>query len=300
MMAWQHGMTTIQPVRPADWRFFVRQRRSLVAADIAAAAALTVGALIQLPHDLSGGAVAVSLLAGVACTTSVAWRRFRPTLAAVVAAVGLLVYQLVSSDSQMTFEPYAVVLCYYAAGRLIQTRRRFTLAVVVAVGVGALAGTLAHAGKGQLGSVIGGALLFAILPCAAGTFIARRAALTEELAENSRQLELEQRLLASAVLGAERARIARELHDVIAHCVSVMVIQAGAARLVIGRDRGIALDAARVIEASGREAIDGIRHITGARRREKKTVRQTATRPQRSGEADRACHRCRDHNATTC
>ena len=185
-----------------------------------------------------------------------------------VAAAGLLVYQLVSSDNQMTFEPYAVVLCYYAAGRLIQTRRRFTLAVVVAVGVGALAGTLAHAGKGQLGSVIGGALLFAILPCAAGTFIARRAALTEKLAENGRQLELEHRLLASAVLGAERARIARELHDVVAHCVSVMVIQAGAARLVIGRDRGIALDAARVIEASGREAIDGIRQITGVRRRE--------------------------------
>lgn len=62
--------------------------------------------------------------------------------------------------------------------------------------------------------------------------------------------------------------MARELHDVIAHCVSVMVVQTGAARTVANSDAAAARTALRVVEATGREALDDLRRLVGTRRRE--------------------------------
>jgi len=61
----------------------------------------------------------------------------------------------------------------------------------------------------------------------------------------------------------ERARIARELHDIVAHSMSVMVVQAGGARRILDRDPGRALEAASRIERTGREALGEMRHLLG-------------------------------------
>jgi signal transduction histidine kinase len=61
----------------------------------------------------------------------------------------------------------------------------------------------------------------------------------------------------------ERRRIARELHDLVAHSMSVMVVQAGGARRILDRDPGRALEAATRIERTGREALGEIRHLLG-------------------------------------
>ncbi|MER6221005.1 histidine kinase [Streptomyces sp900105755] len=76
-------------------------------------------------------------------------------------------------------------------------------------------------------------------------------------------LERERKSAADAAVVAERDRIARELHDIVSHNVSLMVVQAGAAREVLGTMPDEAAAALRAVEDAGRGAMTDLRHLLG-------------------------------------
>jgi signal transduction histidine kinase len=237
--------------------------------DVGIAGLLMIGAMAQVPNNRRTLLVIASYGAALVCVTAVAYRRRAPATAAAVAVVALLGYQLVSSDRQMTFEPYAVFLAYYAFGRTLRRRRRgsaFTWSVLLLALV-AFTAVYAHVHQLSGPNVAGSWVLFAIIPAAGGVLIARREATIKELAATTLRLQDEQELRAQLIASRERSAVARDLHDVIAHCVSVMTLQAGGARLVLHRDPLAALSALAVVERSGREALADLRRITGVLRR---------------------------------
>ncbi|MGN6754600.1 MAG: sensor histidine kinase [Intrasporangium sp.] len=94
----------------------------------------------------------------------------------------------------------------------------------------------------------------------------RNARQRAELAEQARALADQSEQLREHAVTAERLRIARELHDVVAHHVAVMGIQAGAARKVLARDPQAAAGALQQVEQSSREAVGEMRSLLGTLR----------------------------------
>ncbi len=94
-----------------------------------------------------------------------------------------------------------------------------------------------------------------------GIALRRRLGIVDGALVDARRRAEEQQELATRMLADERARIARELHDVIAHGVSVMGVQSAAARLVLDRDPERAKETLRAVEVQARESIEELRRL---------------------------------------
>lgn len=89
----------------------------------------------------------------------------------------------------------------------------------------------------------------------------RAAMQRQALEQRTADLERQREVTAAQAVALDRVHIARELHDVVAHHVSVMGVQAGAARMVIDQDAGTAKEILADVEGSAREAISELRHL---------------------------------------
>jgi signal transduction histidine kinase len=105
------------------------------------------------------------------------------------------------------------------------------------------------------------------LPIMLGVAVRRRRERERELDARTRELQSEREENARSAVLEERVRIARELHDVVAHHVSVMGVQAGAARRVMAQQPGKAEAVLSSIEASSRQAVLELHRLLGVLRR---------------------------------
>ncbi|MFG3054660.1 sensor histidine kinase [Kitasatospora sp. NPDC048239] len=149
--------------------------------------------------------------------------------------------------------PYANLIGLYSVGLYATRARARSGPVLVLLG---MAGYFADRTDG-LPEIPGGVLFLWLLAWALGYATARR---QEERA-------LARRGLRHQVAADERARIARELHDLVGHSVNVMLVQAGAARRTLDRDPGRARELLTGLEQTGREALDELDRVLGLLRR---------------------------------
>jgi signal transduction histidine kinase len=117
-------------------------------------------------------------------------------------------------------------------------------------------------------SVIGWMLAALVTVCAVAgrlgmALLRARRSYVKALEERGWLLERERESAARTAVDAERARIARELHDIVSHNVSLMVVQAATAREVLSTMPGEAEAALRAVEGAGRDAMTELRHLLG-------------------------------------
>ena len=217
------------------------------------AAVLTVGAELQVWLAGSAGhhRVAAALVAP-ALTASVAVRRRYPTLVG-IGVPALTAFELALwGDPQIVANAVAYFCALYALA-VWTPPRRFALgaALIVAVDLAASVGP-----KQNLRNTLPFALLTPVVMLLVRRVIGDRER-RAELAERERDLAAREAVV------EERARIARELHDAIAHDVSMMVIQAGAERRVLDGERGSTREVLETVERIGRGALTEMRRLVG-------------------------------------
>jgi signal transduction histidine kinase len=239
--------------------------------DEALAAALT--ALVLLESFVVDRPVWVRLAdvaAGIVVGAAAARRVRAPlVLLAVILAISVasLALPAIRDPSIEAFALFVLLAVYNAAAH---TRGRNTLlAAAMTFGL-FITDMLADSNGIYAEGVVFYALLFGA-PWAAGWAV-RRWRLSE------RQVEQEKARTAAAIAD-ERARIARELHDVVAHSISVMVVQARGGRRVLASEPADARDAFAIIESTGHQALEEMRRLLGMLR---KSDEELALAPQPS------------------
>ena len=216
-----------------------------------------------------------SLAIGLALfsTVPVAWRARRPLLAAaiVLAANGACSY--VAAPHQAAFQPFvALTLVSYSVGSR-SDGRLWAPPVLAVAAVPLFVAAVVH-GQSAGNAIPNYVWLIAAWTVGRSVRSWRRKSVALELANH--ELAEQRELQARAAVAVERGRIARELHDVIAHNVSMMVVQAGAAERVLEGQQQVR-DALDAIALTGRQTVDEMRTVLGVLRAEDGTA---ARRPQ--------------------
>lgn len=212
--------------------------------------------------------ISVSLLL-VTCVPLV-WRRVFPLSVALVVGAAFTALRWIEVP-EFDMSSLALFVALYSAGAFGGRWRHLTRAAVVLPSLALIGYRLVVVD----GDLAGGDLLWIRVSTVllnVGFFAAawwlgdgaRRRRLAEtDLRARTAELEAEREENARRAILDERVRIARELHDVVAHHVSVMGLQAGAARRAFEQDPDAAREALRTVEHSGREAVRELHQLLG-------------------------------------
>jgi len=265
-------------------------RRHPVYSDVGLAvllAAVLMPASVPLVLDSAAdaGTKAVVVTAVILAQVSVAFRRLRPVAGYLACSAAMAVLVAAPSLTGLSEQGYSgavppillpsagvfLVLLYSVA---VYTERAWPVAALVVAAVGAAIttvrvlsaqalSTIAPTGL-PLPAMVGGTLAALVLAAwSVGRFRRVRADYVISLAQRAEQAEADRALRAEQAAAQERARIARDMHDVVSHSLAVMIAQAEAGRMAAVKDPQQAVAVLPIIAGTGREAMSDMRSLLG-------------------------------------
>jgi signal transduction histidine kinase len=262
---------------PAPWGHRLTER-DWVRMDIAVAfflAATSIAAIYVHPSQPSNAELprlhgaawdTVRLLAVLTASIALPFRRRNPEpVLAICASSAVLVVVIGFRGPILLTVPFAM---YTVATRDDRRRSRAALGIVAG---GLALGAIAAVGGPGLGSAVTGAALTG-LGWLAGENIQSRRAYARSRAERAAEREREREERIRAAAADERIRIARELHDVVAHTMSVIAVRSGVARAVLDTHPEEAAEALAIIEQTSRQALQEMRQLVGVLRQGEETA----------------------------
>jgi signal transduction histidine kinase len=223
-------------------------------------AAIAVAQAVVAPIADLPVALAIALLT----TVPVAWRRSAPVAAALLTTAAALI----PSDGYVYVGYVVAFVVFYSLAAYVDDAR--TVVATVAGGVAlAIVASLVH------GAAFGeyfGALSAVVAPALVGRVVRHQRHQAERLRELTALLEAERERGARSAAADERARIAREMHDVVAHGLSVIAIQSDAAQAALDRDAQLARGPLATIRATATDSLAEMRKLLGVLRAEEHSV----------------------------
>lgn len=240
---------------------FISALPPVLADSLLAAALLAIGLYEVFTTSLEGAA-ALRTLAIVLVTAPVAVRRRYPLAGACISMSGLVLESSTMEAMNSLAELLAGLLFSYSIPRYLPLER--ALLGIPVLGVGVAAHRLASPGSGIVD------LLFDLAVVSVAWtlgYVARRRELrTVELEQETARLEEDRERAAVEAASAERLRIAGELHDIVAHALGVIAVQAGAAQQVLPQEPDTTGRILAEIRATARESVVEMRRLLGVLR----------------------------------
>lgn len=199
--------------------------------------------------------LALGIALGVCETLPLLWRRQQPL--PVLALVTVFALAMIATDTWKFPFQLAVALYTFAGARDNRNAR-----AACASAIGAVAVAVGLAGSFEFGNAAA-KVVFLAAAFLLGESLGARRAYIHEIEEKAARLEQERESEARRAAAEEQARIARELHDVIAHALSVIIVQASAAADAFKVDPQLVTEPISAIDGAARAALSDLRRVLG-------------------------------------
>jgi signal transduction histidine kinase len=255
--------TTDRPAADYGQRVRIRQVvAGLPRADVVLALVLfaTKQTFVLTGTFMSGSAGLLSVVSATALTLPLAWRRRAPFGCAAIVAAVIAVDDLLAGWNGAVISFDCSIVAAYSAGAFARQRR-----AAAALGLLLAANLIDAVGApgSRAGNVALGVVVFSLTPWLVGQALRRERSRTHQLRILAAELEAERDRQAQVAVEAERGRIARELHDIVAHAISVMAVQADAATKLLRIDPPRAREPLETIQRTARSALAEMRQLVG-------------------------------------
>lgn len=231
--------------------------------DVVVAVLLSVLLTLAVETSSRGASLAVALPCALLASSAVAWRRLAPLAAVAATIAGPIGWSLTSAGHNLVGGLPLLLVLYTVASRGTSPSHVHQLVLAGLGGLAACVAIAAASGGLSASAVVSIALPLVAGPALAGYLVARQRSIANSLQLAVEELQAEEEARLAAIRVRERNRVARDMHDVVAHGVSAMVVQAGAARTVLEDAPELAQAALEEVVRTGGVALADLGRIVG-------------------------------------